>query len=83
MPLLKLDAMGADEPLGGDDGRRVIRAAQRFKSLDMAIAAKQIRPILGHCPAPRLCPPLLGMLPTIIGISQRESLFQSEHSAIP
>ena len=38
--LPNLDAMGADKPLGGDNGRRVIRATQRFKSLDVAVAAK-------------------------------------------
>jgi hypothetical protein len=38
--LPNLDAMGADKPLGGDNGRRVIRATQRFKSLDAAVAAK-------------------------------------------
>ena len=38
--LPNLDAMGADKPLGGDNGRRVIRATHRFKSLDVAVAAK-------------------------------------------
>ena len=49
-----LDTMRADKSLGGDDRRRVVRATQRFKSFDVAVAAKQIRPILGHCPAPEV-----------------------------
>jgi len=50
--LPNLDTMRANEPLGGGNGRRVIYAAQRFKSLDMAIAANQIGPIIGHHPSP-------------------------------
>jgi hypothetical protein len=48
--LPNLDTVGAHETLGRDNGRRVIRATQRFKSFDVAVAAKQIRPILGDCP---------------------------------
>jgi hypothetical protein len=81
--LPNLDAMGPHKPLGGDDGgRRVIRAIQRFKSLDMAIAAKQIAQYLVMSRPPAMSDLGFEMLPTIIRISQRESLFQSEHSAI-
>src|SRR6478736_3523428 len=61
--LPNLDTVGAHETLGRDNGRRVIRATQGFKSFDVSVAAKQIRPILGHCPAPE------------IKLSQRESQF--------
>jgi hypothetical protein len=67
--------VGADKPLGGDDG---LRSSAQLK--DMAIAAKQICPILGYRPAPER----LSWIPPKdhIKISQRESQFQSVHNAM-